>query len=172
MLVFFGIVIYGIIYLLRDISMASILVSAGLFLMFGSPTIYFFSVLIVSFCGRKVVGQVVSSQYFSGGTDNSGHWQVVYVYSDLNGKMKFGTLNCGDKRPIKSVLVRYWGIFNYASMLNDVSQEEYDTYKWSNVEMKEAEFAYKKYRKKDLIFTYSLLVLSIVLIIFGAVLTM
>ncbi|MBQ7798445.1 MAG: hypothetical protein IJ371_04910 [Clostridia bacterium] len=169
---FLGMVLFAVIWLLKDISIASILVSAGLVLMFGTPTIYLLGGIIVSFCGRKVIGQVVTSQYFSGGTDDFGHWQVGYIYTDMNGKMKFGTITCGHRHPTKTVFVRHWKIFHHAEINEEITQEEYDTYEWSNIKIEEAEKLYKKHNKKFWIFAPLLFVVAIVLIIAGAVLTM
>lgn len=170
LLAFLGVIVYAGWGLLKDISLASVLVFSGILLMFGTPTIYFLGGVIASFCGRKVIGQVVTSKYFNGDADSQGGWQVNYVYIDNNGKMKFGTINSGHRQPTKMVLIRYLGFFHYAIMPQEISQEEYDAYEWSNIEMKEAELAYKKYNKRFWIFTPLMFVLSIVLIIIGAIL--
>lgn len=170
LLAFFGVIVYAGWALLKDISLASILVFGGILLMFGSPTIYFLGGAIASFCGHKVIGQVVSTKYFSGDVDSSGGWQVNYVYTDIKGKMRFGTINCGHRQPAKTVLVRYLGWFHWAKMQDEISQEEYDTYEWSNIEMNSAETAYKRYNKIFWIVTPLVFVLSIVLIIIGAIL--
>ena len=170
LLAFLGVIVYAGWALLKDVSLASILVFGGILIMFGTPTIYFLGGTIASFCGRKVIGQVVSSKYFSGDADSHGGWHVNYVYTDSNGKMKFGTINCGHRQPAKMVLVRYLGVFHYAIMPDEISQEEYDSYEWSNIEMEQAQNVYKKYNKMFWVVTPLMFVLSIILIIIGAIL--
>jgi len=170
LLAFLGVIVYAGWALLKDISLASVLVFGGILIMFGTPTIYFLGGTIASFCGRKVIGQVVSSKYFSGNSDSHGGWHVNYVYTDSNGKLRFGTINCGDRQPSKMLLVRHWWIFHYAIMPDEISQEEYDTYEWQNIEMEQAQKSYKKYNKIFWIVTPLMFVLSIILIIIGAIL--
>ena len=170
LLAFFAVIIYAVVACVRNISVGAILIGIGILIMFGPPTIYFLLGVIASFCGHKVIAQVVSSQYFNGDAESHGGWQVGYAYTDLNGNLRFGTTNCGHRQPSKLLLVRCFGMFHYAQMVTEISQEEYNEYASSNIEMSEAEQKYKKHMKKFWITVPLMFAFSILLIIVGAIL--
>ena len=170
LLAFFSVIVYTGVALLKNISLASVLVFSGIFLMFGFPTSYFLGGIIASFCGRKVIGQIISTNDFNGDDDGYNGGRVNYAYTDFNGKIRFGTIDCENKQSGKIILIRYLGFFHHATMIDEISQEEYDACELSNIDMEEIRILYKKYNKMFWTVTPLIFVLSMALIIIGAIL--
>lgn len=172
-LVCFGLLIYIGIKALIPFSIRGLLIYLGIILMFGNPTIYYLGSAIVSFCGHRVVGQVISSHYSSGHMSlqsddfgSSSGWHCTYAYIDKNNKCKIGRIKTA-KQPNKTLLIKYWGMFKWASTEVNISQEEYDKYAWSNIVIKEAELKAKKYIKKINITAILCFLISTIIIIIG-----
>ena len=169
----FGVLIYTGTITLIPFSIGGLLIYLGILLMFGCPIIYYLGGVIVSFCGHKVIGQIISSHYSSGRINNSEGptsrgWHSTYAYIDKNSKYRFGRVKTA-KYPNKTILVRYWGMFKWASTENVITQEEYDQYDWSNIIMKDAEIKSKKYIKKFWFTSVLSFIISTLLIIIGGI---
>lgn len=118
----------------------------GALVIFIPTIIYYLGCVIASFRGHKVIGQIVSSKYSPGDYSSSlssdlpstpEGWYSTYVYLDKQNRYWFGSI-ATDKKPERTVLVRHFGMFHWASEIDGVSKEECDTYDWSNVVMEEA----------------------------------
>lgn len=171
-LAFFGVLIYIGTITLIPFSIGGLLIYLGILLMFGCHIIYYLGGVIVSFCGHKVIGQIISSHHSSGHIDGEhstfSAWYSTYAYIDKNNKYRFGRIQT-KKYPDKTILVRYWGMFKWVSTENEITQEEYDKYDWSNIIIKDAEIKSKKYIKKFWFTSVFSFIISALLIIIGGI---
>lgn len=165
----FGILVYTGIRILNPFSIGRLLAYLGILLMFGSPLIYYLGGIISSFFGHRVIGKIITTHYGSSGSE-SRSWYSVYSYIDKKGKYKFGMIKTY-KEPNKTILIRYFGNFNWANNETNISQEEYDQYDWSNINIKDAEIKSKKFIRNFWLGSITSFIIAAVLIIIGGIIS-